>query len=173
MLDGTPPRRCEPSVRPKSDSPFRDSERALSAPVASLTTRSRSLRPGGGYQARVAGHDNPAPGSVTGRDTDPPAGTTDEVTVAGRCSIRYGRWSSQPGMKVPKGRAGSTACVTAAQASRTPAPDSDRSRSRIGAAVWTRIRLMSRGVSAGLACSMSATTPATCGAENDVPEPTE
>ena len=32
---------------------------------------------------------------------------------------------------------------------------------------------MSRGVSAGLACSMSATTPATCGAENDVPEATE
>src|SRR5438093_12725918 len=103
MLDGTPRRRCEPSVRPKSDSPFRDSERALSAPVASLTTRSRSLRPGRAFQARVACHDNTAPGSVTGRDTDPPAGTTDEVTVAGRCWIRYGHWSRQPGHKGPNG----------------------------------------------------------------------
>ena len=61
-----------------------ESERASSVPDASLTARSRSLSPGRVPQASVACHDRVAAGSVTGRDREPPAGTTAEVTTAGR-----------------------------------------------------------------------------------------
>ena len=62
-----------------------------------------------------------------------------------------------------------TARVKAAHASRRPAPTSERSRLTTGVAVSCRMRLMSAGVSAEFASSISAATPATWGAEKEVP----
>ena len=83
--------------------------------------------------------------------------------------------SEAPGCRVPAAMAeamsvrSDEASATAPLTFSMPAPCCSRLAPTMGCAVYCRIALISGGVRPGLACSISATVPATTGAEIEVP----
>ena len=84
--------------------------------------------------------------------------------------------NTSPDMMVPSATAAemsvrnTLASATAPWMLSRPAPCCSRLAPAIGWAVYCRIALISGGVRPGLACSSSATVPATAGAATEVPE---